>query len=371
MSRVKIGFGKIPRNLGYSQSRKLYRYFSSGLTVCKTDITMKHQVPSFRSIPNSTASQAKSFNSGKRGFPEDLLRESEGVRKAGLSCVKRMPAYLQMLRVLQAEGHEHVSGTVLAGAHNLEPVIVRKDLAKTGAVGTPRIGFHITDLIAAIERFLGWDNQTKAVLVGVGSLGTALLGYQGIQNFGFRFVGAFDCDPKIIGKWVHGRKVQAMNQLLPFVRRGEIAIGVLAVPAEFAQATAELMVSAGVIGGVNSNNTRELMVTCAKFCPSVHHIQTAADLRLEWFTNAKTVGLTAGTSTPDEIIEHVEARLMEFAARPYATAAETFRDKMAQEPFPVVDTNDKDAFIDSAKTRHPISFVESPGKTYPLVAKLR
>jgi 4-hydroxy-3-methylbut-2-enyl diphosphate reductase IspH len=56
------------------------------------------------------------------------------------------------------------------------------------------------------------------------------------------------------------------------------------------------------------------MITCAKFCPSVHHIQTVADLRLEWFTNAKTVGLTAGTSTPDEIIECVEARLMEFAA---------------------------------------------------------
>jgi hypothetical protein len=94
-----------------------------------------------------------------------------------------------------------------------------------------------------------------------------------------------------------------------------------------------------VIGGVNSNNTRELMVTCAKFCPSVHHIQTAADLRLEWFTNAKTAGLTAGTSTPDEIIERVAARLMEFAACPDAPPAETFRDKLAQEPCPVVDTN--------------------------------
>ena len=106
-----------------------------------------------------------------------------------------------------------------------------------------------------------------------------------------------------------------------------------------------------VIGGVNSNNTRELVVTCAKFCPSVHHIQTAADLRLEWFTNAETVGLTAGTSTPDEIIDRVEARLKEFAARPDATPAETFRDKLAHEHFPVVDTNDKDAFIAAAKTR--------------------
>jgi redox-sensing transcriptional repressor len=184
----------------------------------------------------------------KTAFPETLLRQAAGVRKAGLPCVKRMPAYLQLLRVLQAEGQEHVSGTVLASVHNLEPVIVRKDLAITGAVGTPRVGFRITELICAIECFLGWDNQTKAVLVGVGSLGTALLGYQGFHNFGFRIVGAFDQDPRGIGKWVHGRKVQAMEQLIPFVRRGKIALGVLTVPAEAAQATAELMVCAGIKG---------------------------------------------------------------------------------------------------------------------------
>jgi hypothetical protein len=93
------------------------------------------------------------------------------------------------------------------------------------------------------------------------------------------------------------------------------------------------------------------MVTCAKFCPSVHHIQTAADLRLEWFADAETVGLTAGTSTPDKIIDRVEARLKEFAARPDAAPAETFRDKLAHEHFPVLDTNDKDAFIAMTMTR--------------------
>jgi redox-sensing transcriptional repressor len=181
-------------------------------------------------------------------FPEIFLRQNAGVRKAGLACVKRMPSYLQLLRVLQAEGREHVSGTVLASVHNLEPVIVRKDLAFTGAVGTPRIGFQIAGLISAIERFLGWDNQTKAVLVGVGNLGSALLGYHGLQDYGFRIVGAFDQDPRIIGKWVHGRKVQAVGQLTPFVRRGEILLGVLTVPGEVAQETAELMVRAGING---------------------------------------------------------------------------------------------------------------------------
>lgn len=185
-----------------------------------------------------------------------MLRQAAGLRKAGLPCVKRMPSYLQLLRVLQAEGQEYVSGTVLATVHNLEPVIVRKDLALTGAVGTPRIGFRITELITAIEQFLGWGNQTKAVILGVGSLGTALLGYQGFQNFGFRIVGAFDRDPKIVGKWIHGRKVQALAQLGPFVRRGEILLGVLTVPADAAQAAADVLVKAGIKGIWNFTPTK-------------------------------------------------------------------------------------------------------------------
>lgn len=192
----------------------------------------------------------------KTAFPETMLRHVAGTRKAGLPCIKRMPAYLQLLRVLQAEGQEYVSGTVLARVHNLEPVVVRKDLAMTGAVGTPRIGFGITELITAIERFLGWDNQTKAVLVGVGSLGTALLGYHGFQNLGFRIVGAFDHDPKIVGRWVHGRKVQATDQLIPFVRRGEILLGVLTVPALAAQEITEAMVCAGIKGIWNFTPTK-------------------------------------------------------------------------------------------------------------------
>ena len=64
-----------------------------------------------------------------------------------------------------------------------------------------------------------------------------------------------------------------------------------------------------VIGGAHSNNTRELVATCAQHCSQVHHIQTAADLREEWFAHAETVGLTAGTSTPDDVIEEIEQTL--------------------------------------------------------------
>lgn len=64
-----------------------------------------------------------------------------------------------------------------------------------------------------------------------------------------------------------------------------------------------------VVGGANSNNTRQLVATCERFCSRVHHIQSATDLRSEWFNPDDTVGLTAGTSTPDDLIAEVAATL--------------------------------------------------------------
>jgi len=64
-----------------------------------------------------------------------------------------------------------------------------------------------------------------------------------------------------------------------------------------------------VVGGRASNNTRELVKTCARYCARVHHVQTEADVRGEWFDGANVVGLTAGTSTPDEVIDRVEAQI--------------------------------------------------------------
>jgi len=64
-----------------------------------------------------------------------------------------------------------------------------------------------------------------------------------------------------------------------------------------------------VIGGAHSNNTHELVRTCSQFCSRVHHVQTAADLREEWFRAEDTVGITAGTSTPDSVITGVEAAI--------------------------------------------------------------
>jgi 4-hydroxy-3-methylbut-2-enyl diphosphate reductase len=64
-----------------------------------------------------------------------------------------------------------------------------------------------------------------------------------------------------------------------------------------------------VVGGASSNNTRQLVETCGRYCARVHHVQTDADVCADWFRDAETVGLTAGTSTPDAVLDRVEARI--------------------------------------------------------------
>ena len=81
-----------------------------------------------------------------------------------------------------------------------------------------------------------------------------------------------------------------------------------------------------VIGGAHSNNTHELVRTCSRYCQRVYHVQTAADLQPAWVAGAQTAGITAGTSTPDALIESVERRLRELSeARSESCAEETNR----------------------------------------------
>lgn len=73
-----------------------------------------------------------------------------------------------------------------------------------------------------------------------------------------------------------------------------------------------------VVGGRHSNNTRQLVATCRQSCPRVHHVENASEIDPAWFAPSDTVGLTAGTSTPDHLIEAVEARLHQLAGAPEA-----------------------------------------------------
>lgn len=169
-------------------------------------------------------------------------------RTAGVPTLKRLPLYLRLLRKMKENGDEYASGAVVARELGLDPIVVRKDLAITGAVGRPRLGFQMEEIITAIEEFLGWSNTTDAFLVGVGNLGTALLGYQGFEQHGMRIVAAFDSDPKIVGKKVHGKTILDIKKLSALAKRMHVQIGVITVTASVAQGVADAMIEGGIRG---------------------------------------------------------------------------------------------------------------------------
>ena len=163
-----------------------------------------------------------------------------------IPSVKRLPLYLRFLHKLKAQQREVVSCTRIAESLDLVPVQVRKDLAMTGVVGRPKVGYEVPVLIDAIEDFLGWKNASDAFLVGAGSLGAALLGYEGFRDSGLNIVAAFDTNPKKIGTEIHGREVLPWEKFHDLVQRMHVHIGILAVPGEVAQDVTTEMVMAGI-----------------------------------------------------------------------------------------------------------------------------
>jgi redox-sensing transcriptional repressor len=170
--------------------------------------------------------------------------------------VRRLPSYLHTIRQLQHEGSEYISGTLIAGELNLEPIQVRKDLSITGIIGKPKKGYPVDALINAIERFLGWTSPRNAVLVGVGNLGSALIGYQEFQFHGLNIVAAFDTNPQKIGTTVHGVSVLPVKTLESRLRALKAKMAILTVPSPQAQETADILVNAGIEGIWNFTNVK-------------------------------------------------------------------------------------------------------------------
>jgi redox-sensing transcriptional repressor len=170
--------------------------------------------------------------------------------------VRRLPSYLHIIRQLQREGGEYISGTLIAQELNLEPIQVRKDLAITGITGKPKKGYPVEALINAIEDFLGWNTPRNAVLVGAGNLGTALLGYPEFQRHGLNIIAAFDEVPEKIGAVIHGVPVLPVDAMDIQVRASGVKMAILTVPSPFAQKTADILINAGIQGIWNFTNVK-------------------------------------------------------------------------------------------------------------------
>ncbi len=167
------------------------------------------------------------------------------------AVVNRLSLYLRELQHLLRDGHQTTSSSHLGSLLGFTDAQVRKDLAYFGHFGYPGIGYRCEELIPEIKRILGTDRAWPVAMVGVGNLGRALLGYRGFGQQNFRIGAAFDVDPEKIGAIIEGVRVYHLDQLEQVVRDQRIQLGMIVVPAAWAQPVADKLVAAGIEGIVN------------------------------------------------------------------------------------------------------------------------
>ena len=163
----------------------------------------------------------------------------------------RLSLYLRELQHLVGRGQATISSGELAGVLSLTGAQVRKDLAHFGHFGHPGIGYRCDDLVAAIRKIFGTDQTWPVVLVGVGNLGRALLGYKGFRQQGFHIVAALDLDRSKAGTLVEQVPIHHLDELSDIIHSQDVRLAMIAVPATAAQGVADQLVEAGVVGVVN------------------------------------------------------------------------------------------------------------------------
>lgn len=170
--------------------------------------------------------------------------------------IRRLPSYLNIIKARDMRGEEYISGTSIADELQLEAIQVRKDLSLTGAMGRPKRGYAIQELIFSIERFLCWNLEHKAAIVGAGCLGAALMGYADFKKHGLNISIAFDNDREKVGKKVHGVEIFHIDEVENIIRKEDIKIAILALPSEYAQSVSDVLIKAGIRGIWNFTDTK-------------------------------------------------------------------------------------------------------------------
>jgi redox-sensing transcriptional repressor len=161
-------------------------------------------------------------------------------------ALRRLPWYLAYIKLLKKKGQTHVSSTQIAKKINVSSTQIAKDLSYVKVSGKTRVGYEIIVLIEVLEKFLGFTSQHKAVVLGVGSLGGALLSDSGLEQFGLKIFAGFDVNHSIIGCKINDIPVYDIDDFAKHNKIIDADIGILTVPPDNAQEIADYAIERGI-----------------------------------------------------------------------------------------------------------------------------
>lgn len=181
-------------------------------------------------------------------------------RKVSNAVIRRLPRYYQTLDHLYKEGHVRISSAALGNYMGVTASQIRQDLSCFGEFGQQGYGYTIPDLRNEVAEILGMTKGYRAVILGAGNLGRALIKNFHFKDIGFNLLAAFDIDPTMVGTVINNIAVHPLSELDSFVVEHKICVGILTVPRCAAQDLAQKLVDDGVKGIWNFTNT-EIEIT--------------------------------------------------------------------------------------------------------------
>lgn len=160
--------------------------------------------------------------------------------------LRRLPWYLAYAKLCEANGCVYLTSTQIAREISMDASLVAKDFSYVNITGKTRVGYEVSVLISALESFLGFSQQHKAFLFGVGSLGSSLLHDNGLEQYGLEVVAGFDVKYELAGTHIGRKPIHHLSHFADLQRQMDVRIGVLTVPVNQAQEVANLMVAGGI-----------------------------------------------------------------------------------------------------------------------------
>ena len=160
--------------------------------------------------------------------------------------LRRLPWYLAYAQLVQQSGETYLSSTQIAGNIAVDASKVAKDLSFVQISGRTRVGYDVNELVDVLERFLGFTKSHKAYLFGVGSLGGALMHDNGLSQFGLEIVAGFDVKFELAGTSINRIPIHHIERFASLQKQTGVNIGILTVPVDKAQETADIMIDGGI-----------------------------------------------------------------------------------------------------------------------------
>ncbi len=165
--------------------------------------------------------------------------------------IGRLSLYRRILNRLKAEGKDNIYSYQLAGLAGGTAARVRRDLMAIGYSGSPSRGYEITELTKSLALFLDSPDGQQIALVGIGNLGRAILTYFSGRRPKLAITASFDSDANKVSRLIQGCPCYPAEEMSKVIREKGIDVGIICVPANQAQLTADRLVEGGVKGILN------------------------------------------------------------------------------------------------------------------------